>query len=201
MAEQAASSLISTPSGLEFSVQSSASLIKSLAGLDLFLRCYCDEKSVIIIDEPEMNAHPEAQLKLIELLAILANSGVKVIITTHSPYIVDHVNNLTTAARLPAGRPDASRRNSSFRRNRRSCPPTRFPAYLFNENGTVEDIKDKEDGLIGLRTFGEETEFLMNLYSDLLDDLYPDPEPVEEVSTNAASLSPSRGYRRFSLRD
>ena len=42
-----------------------------------------------------MNLHPESQVKLLEILAILVNAGVKVMLTTHSPYLMAHLNNLT----------------------------------------------------------------------------------------------------------
>jgi predicted ATPase len=48
----------------------------------------------LIIDEPEMNLHPEAQVKLLEILTMAVNRGLKVLITTHSPYITDHLTNL-----------------------------------------------------------------------------------------------------------
>lgn len=42
------------------------------------------EGSFIFIDEPEANLHPDWQVKLVDVLLILAKSGVNVIITTHS---------------------------------------------------------------------------------------------------------------------
>jgi hypothetical protein len=43
-----------------------------------------------------MNLHPESQAKLLEVLAILVNLGVKVLLTTHSPYFMAHLNNLVS---------------------------------------------------------------------------------------------------------
>ena len=47
-----------------------------------------------MIDEPEMNLHPESQVKLLEAFSILVNLGVRVLLTTHSPYIMAHLNNI-----------------------------------------------------------------------------------------------------------
>jgi ABC-type multidrug transport system ATPase subunit len=47
-----------------------------------------------VIDEPEMNLHPESQVKLLEAFSILVNLGVRVLLTTHSPYIMAHLNNI-----------------------------------------------------------------------------------------------------------
>jgi hypothetical protein len=41
-----------------------------------------------------MNLHPESQVKLLEALAILVNLGVRVLLTTHSPYLMSHLNNI-----------------------------------------------------------------------------------------------------------
>ena len=95
--------------GVTLDVQAAASMVKSLAGLDVYLSRFASENSLLIIDEPEMNAHPEAQLKITELLAILAARGIYVMITTHSPYITDHLINLMQASRLNASMREAAR--------------------------------------------------------------------------------------------
>ena len=41
-----------------------------------------------------MNLHPENQRKLARLLAMLVNAGIKVLITTHSDYIIREFNML-----------------------------------------------------------------------------------------------------------
>ena len=42
------------------------------------------EGSFIFIDEPETNLHPDWQVKLMEVLLVLAQAGVNIVITTHS---------------------------------------------------------------------------------------------------------------------
>ncbi|PAU40817.1 hypothetical protein CKF46_30555 [Klebsiella pneumoniae] len=56
--------------------------------------------SYLIIDEPELNLHPHNQIKMAELLVRLSNCGVKIIITTHSDYIVKEINNRIMASQL-----------------------------------------------------------------------------------------------------
>lgn len=46
------------------------------------------EGSFIFIDEPETNLHPDWQVKLVEVLLMLANGGVNIVITTHSSDLV-----------------------------------------------------------------------------------------------------------------
>jgi hypothetical protein len=44
--------------------------------------------SFIFIDEPETNLHPDWQVKLVEVLLLLAQGGVNIVITTHSSDLV-----------------------------------------------------------------------------------------------------------------
>ena len=47
-----------------------------------------------MVDEPELNLHPENQRRVARLFARLVNLGIKVFITTHSDYIVKELNTL-----------------------------------------------------------------------------------------------------------
>ena len=76
-----------------------SSMVKELAPLVLCLRYLVKPNELLIIDEPEMNLHPAAQVEIAEFLAMLVNAGLHVLITTHSPYIVDHLANLMQAAK------------------------------------------------------------------------------------------------------
>ena len=49
---------------------------------------------LLIIDEPELNLHPENQRRVARLLARLVNLGIKIFITTHSDYIIKELNTL-----------------------------------------------------------------------------------------------------------
>ena len=48
--------------------------------------------SVLYWEEPESHLHPEWQLKLIDLFIELMNAGVKIVFSTHSPYMPDYLN-------------------------------------------------------------------------------------------------------------
>lgn len=56
--------------------------------------------SFLIIDVPELNLHPQNQIRMAELLVRTSNYGVKIIITTHSDYIVKEINNRTMASQV-----------------------------------------------------------------------------------------------------
>jgi hypothetical protein len=69
-----------------------SSAIKSLFLLDIYIKHYAQPHDILFIDEPELNLHPGNQIKLIRLLLELANFGIKLVITTHSDYIIREVN-------------------------------------------------------------------------------------------------------------
>lgn len=78
-------------------ISATSSMVKELTPLAFYLRYFARPGELLIIDEPEMNLHPRAQAQMIEFLAMLVNAGLHVLVTTHSPYMLDHLNNLTLA--------------------------------------------------------------------------------------------------------
>ena len=85
---------IAVKRGLEIDLYNASSSIKQLAPLLLYLRYRAKAGDFLVIDEPEMNLHPESQVKLLEALAILVNLGVRVLLTTHSPYLIPHFSQI-----------------------------------------------------------------------------------------------------------
>ncbi len=150
-------------------MHAAASLVRSLAGLDIYLKYFAHSGDILIIDEPEMNAHPDAQLMIMELLAILANSGITVVITTHSPYIVDHLNNLIAASTLPAVAQDTIASHCKLNRKDAFIGGDSVATYLFTEQGTVEDIFDRTQTIIDLSSFSDTSNYVTNLYAKILE--------------------------------
>jgi hypothetical protein len=72
-----------------------SSSANQLTLLYLYFKYWAREKgNFLIIDEPEVNLHPENQIKLLDLLINFVNqSNNKVLIATHSPLLADAVNN------------------------------------------------------------------------------------------------------------
>lgn len=156
---------------VELPIHAASSLVRALAGLDLYLQT-AKPGDVIVIDELEMNAHPEAQLALTELVAMLVNRGIRVVLTTHSPYIVDHLNNLMAAARVPPGRQGALVPHFHLESSEAFLPADKVAAYHFAPVGgkvEVRDVLDRETEAIDWRTFSRVTDELSNLYGRILD--------------------------------
>lgn len=71
-----------------------SSTVKSLFGLWAYLEYDAQPGDVLMIDEPELNLHPSNQRKLARLLARLVNEKLRVIVSTHSDYLVREMNSL-----------------------------------------------------------------------------------------------------------
>ena len=79
---------------LKLTMDESSSAVRSLLDLGFYLRHEAKRGDLLIIDEPELNLHPENQRRVARLLARLVNLGIKVFITTHSDYIIKELNTL-----------------------------------------------------------------------------------------------------------
>ena len=78
----------------QFTLEHSSSMVSELAPLILFLKYLINPGDLLILEEPESHLHPAAQRQLARGIVRLVNTGVKVLITTHSDIIISQVNNL-----------------------------------------------------------------------------------------------------------
>ena len=78
----------------------SSSMVSELAPLVLFLRGTVQPGDLLIIEEPEAHLHPGAQTKIAHILAYLIRAGVRVIITTHSDWLLQQIGNLIREGEL-----------------------------------------------------------------------------------------------------
>ncbi|MCU7242878.1 MAG: ATP-binding protein [Microcystis aeruginosa WS75] len=79
---------------LRLSMDESSSAVRSLLDIGFYLRHEARIGDLLIVDEPELNLHPENQRRVAKLFARLINIGIKVFITTHSDYIIKEINTL-----------------------------------------------------------------------------------------------------------
>jgi predicted ATPase len=140
--------------------------VKGLSPLILYLKYFIEPNELIVIDEPEINLHPKAQVKLIELLAMLANSKVNIIITTHSPYIVDHLINLMKANSSKKSKKTLA--NLFYLKNKEAfISKDNVSVYLF-ENGTAVDILQDENH-INWQTFSKISDEITDIFFKIED--------------------------------
>lgn len=77
-----------------------SSMVTDLAPIVLFLRNFVQVGDLLIIDEPEAHLHPEAQQQMAAALAFMVRSGLRVLITTHSHYMVEQLSAFVNASKL-----------------------------------------------------------------------------------------------------
>ena len=85
----------------ELPMMNASSMVSELAPVVLFLRHVVKPGEVLIIEEPESNLHPAMQVEFMRQLAAVVNSGVRIMITTHSEWILDELANLVRLSELP----------------------------------------------------------------------------------------------------
>ena len=79
---------------LKLTMHESSSAVRSLLDIGFYLRHVAKPGDLLMIDEPELNLHPENQRRMARLFARLVNLDVRVFVTTHSDYIVKELSTL-----------------------------------------------------------------------------------------------------------
>lgn len=79
---------------IKLSMDESSSAVRSLLDIGFYLQHEAQIGDLLMVDEPELNLHPENQRRVARLFARLVNLGIKVFITTHSDYIIKELNTL-----------------------------------------------------------------------------------------------------------
>ena len=85
-------------------LMNASSMVSELASVVLYLRHFVRPGDVLIIEEPESHLHPAMQAEFIRQLAAVVNSGIRVMLTTHSEWVLDELANLVYLWDLPKGR-------------------------------------------------------------------------------------------------
>lgn len=84
------------PDGWDYDLQmsNSSSMISELAPIVLYLHRIASREDILIIEEPESHLHPGMQVELTRQLAEIVKFGIKVIVTTHSEWLLDELTNI-----------------------------------------------------------------------------------------------------------
>lgn len=74
----------------KISSNNTATGIKALAILELLIKGeYVRDDTILILDEPETSLHPKWQIAYAKIICALAAQGCRVLVTTHSPYMLE----------------------------------------------------------------------------------------------------------------
>ena len=124
--------------GTGMSMHLASSSVKALSDLSFYLRHVAERGQFLIIDEPELNLHPDNQRRVAKLLVRIARSGIKVMISTHSDYIIREINN---AIMLSADEGGELRKKYGYEEED-TITPDRVGAYLFDaKRATPIEVK------------------------------------------------------------
>ena len=88
-------------SGKSYNIVNASSGIKSIGLLQYLVTNKALKKgSTLYWEEPEVHLHPTWQLKMIDLFIELMNAGVKIVFSTHSPFMADYLNAKATRGKF-----------------------------------------------------------------------------------------------------
>jgi len=88
---------------LVLDISFTSSMVSELSPIVCYLKyvvAFTDSKSIIFIEEPEAHLHPETQVQLMEIFAKLVHANVKIIMTSHSDYMFNKMNNLILEGKI-----------------------------------------------------------------------------------------------------
>ena len=90
--DKSSHSIVYQKDGMKIKPINVASGIKSFGALQLLLDGYCiSNNRPLIWDEPENHLHPQWQVEFAKVIVQIVNSGIPVMISTHSPYFLQAV--------------------------------------------------------------------------------------------------------------
>ena len=81
-------------------LMSASSMVSELAPVVLYLRHIVLPRNILVVEEPESHLHPAMQVEFTRQLAAVVNSGIRVIITTHSEWLLEELANLVRLSEL-----------------------------------------------------------------------------------------------------
>jgi predicted ATPase len=127
-----------------FPLHKASSGIQSLVPLTVFMETINPkQKYQFIIEEPELNLYPTTQKKVVESIIEKCTKGDnRLIITTHSPYVLTTLSNLIQAKNVLKKSPEKAKAIYAI------VPPQQLldfedVAIYFVANGTVKSLRDE----------------------------------------------------------
>lgn len=143
-----------------------SSTVSEIAPLIIYLKHIVKPGELLIIEEPEAHLHPANQRILAKYLVRLIRQGVNILITTHSEYMLDQINNFILASKI--GEKARTKKNLGLGKDD-YLNADEVGAYVFKKNKrgggfkieqvetTDEDGISEEEFLKVLDTMYEET--------------------------------------------
>lgn len=143
--ETGADVFIPKGSETELGVAFTGSMVKSLHALVNYFRRRAQHADLLVLDEPEMNLHPDNQIKMARLIVEWVNAGFKVLISTHSNYILRELNNMILLSEKPKSKQSAALRKKYGYEKEHLISKDNVGVHFFND-GKVAQIPVTDDG-------------------------------------------------------
>ncbi len=150
----------------ELPLMTTSSMVSELAPVVLYLRHLVRPGNLLIIEEPEAHLHPEMQAKFTRQLVAAVQSGIRILITTHSEWILEELANLVRLSELPI------ERREGLDDPEISLTPDQLGAWFFEPNpdaggSVVREISLDEESATFPAGFGLVTEALYNRWVEI----------------------------------
>lgn len=181
-------SIIILPSGKEISINEASTGIQGTVSLltvfdsitgqgknkNSFLQNSQKLLNYLIIEEPELNCFPETQYKLLRHIIerIIIKDDLekhyyknRLLITTHSPYMLTSLNNMMYAYNVGQTHKEET---ETIIEKKYWINPNDVSVYMMLPNGECEDIFDRQEGLIKAEKIDGVTNILNEQFSSLL---------------------------------
>ena len=142
-----------------------SSSVKSIFLFDYYINCLAEKGGLLIIDEPELNLHPDNQRKMARLLARLVNTGIKVMVTTHSDYLIREINNCIMLNGDVENKAELMKKQEFIETD--ILQPEQIAAYSLGSAHTINKVKVDKYG-IDMTIFDE----LIAAANQAADDIY-----------------------------
>ena len=117
-----------------------SSSARGLSDFYFFLRHVARSNHLLIIDEPESHLDTANQIQLARLLARFVRAGLKVLITTHSDYLIKEINNLVMLSKPFADKESVMKRLKYESDD--ALEPELIRAYVAEKNGLTRCVVD-----------------------------------------------------------
>jgi AAA15 family ATPase/GTPase len=156
-----------------------SSSVNQLSSLYLYLKYWAREQNnFLIIDEPEENLHPQNQLKLTDLLLQFGQmNNNRLLITTHSPLITEHINNYLILGTILEQMSETEARNAAAKLEIDYLPLTHQDVGIYFFTGTeIQEYTIDDYGTI-FRDFKRATDEVKSTAQELASILFDHRNP------------------------
>lgn len=158
------------------SLHSTSSTVRSFFGLWFYLTYQAKKGDILMIDEPELHIHPANQRKVARLLAKLVNKGLRVVVSTHSDYLVKEINTLIMLSQEPADKDGKFKLREKYNyTDDEVLKPEKVGAYLFDKQTIKPFAITAADG-IEATTFDEVINGINTVSNDIYYSLQTDEQ-------------------------